>query len=718
MRSITIFRFYLILLFAIFAKSDISYSATGHQFDLGDIPADSIREPNAILFGANGIEYGPGGTYSFIKILNPDIKSLYLSSMRSVIIDSMRLWNGEVIQGATKDIVIEDSSLINYLLEINATVLIRRIPNTQPEAYDTIIDFSGSSGLAFIDLSEHYKVEFPIEADVDIVKSELSAVLPPSCYVQYASIPIDFGGVDPLPEYKCDSTVFWDQFTRDQWYLWPPDDTINGRGVDFWSGWRETCPFVANTNTIAILDNGFGNYYNFHPDFRPNIDFERSRVGNYLSYFHGLYVTGIVAAAAENYMAASSIDKPSDYIPTGIGIIGGAYMSNVILLDRTDSTSYIADLKYIIDSCPDVEVVNFSWGLIEIDDPGLLEIMIDGYIRNNISYVAAAGNCGGFEGCGFITFPAAYGQSDSDNLPEFEEFVTAVGHCKSDLKKVPSSSNHGDFIDIAAPGANILTTGPLTKFEPTEEEERGYSIHSGSSLSAPMVSASYSLMKMIRPNFASSTLFEIMMDNVFQPDDPDNQPEDWIPYFGNGILDVGEAAHDTKGLYCDTICGDIDGDCRVNVGDALYLLRSIAFMGPEPWVPENFVDVNGDCASNLNDVIYLIKYFWQDGPEPICGCGEERIMHPVNRIPKNYPNPFNSSTVIELDIPIETDYKVRIYNILGRKINEFKGKGEKGKIKISWDGTDQTGAALASGLYFYRIDAGDYSASNKMIILK
>lgn len=86
---------------------------------------------------------------------------------------------------------------------------------------------------------------------------------------------------------------------------------------------------------------------------------------------------------------------------------------------------------------------------------------------------------------------------------------------------------------------------------------------------------------------------------------------------------------------------------------------------------------------------------------------------------QNHPNPFNPNTIINFDIRIKANVKIDIYNILGQKLREFEeGELPPGKYSIEWDGTDARGNKLSTGIYFYRIKAGEYEQSKKMMLIK
>jgi len=86
---------------------------------------------------------------------------------------------------------------------------------------------------------------------------------------------------------------------------------------------------------------------------------------------------------------------------------------------------------------------------------------------------------------------------------------------------------------------------------------------------------------------------------------------------------------------------------------------------------------------------------------------------------QNYPNPFNPSTTIEYDIPESVNVNLTIYNILGQKVRVLVNKRqEAGGYKVVWDGTDEFGNKVKSGIYFYYLKTEKYSQAKRMILLK
>ena len=84
----------------------------------------------------------------------------------------------------------------------------------------------------------------------------------------------------------------------------------------------------------------------------------------------------------------------------------------------------------------------------------------------------------------------------------------------------------------------------------------------------------------------------------------------------------------------------------------------------------------------------------------------------------NYPNPFNASTRIVLDIPFPTAVTVEVYNVFGQKvIRLIEGRTyPAGRYEIQWDAKDDSGRTVASGIYSIRLRADAHTISKKVVI--
>lgn len=86
---------------------------------------------------------------------------------------------------------------------------------------------------------------------------------------------------------------------------------------------------------------------------------------------------------------------------------------------------------------------------------------------------------------------------------------------------------------------------------------------------------------------------------------------------------------------------------------------------------------------------------------------------------QNYPNPFNPTTEIAFALPTDSYVELNVFNILGQKVTTLvAGDMPAGNHVFTWEGTDSDGGSVASGIYFYRISADNFTAAKKMMLLK
>ena len=127
-------------------------------------------------------------------------------------------------------------------------------------------------------------------------------------------------------------------------------------------------------------------------------------------------------------------------------------------------------------------------------------------------------------------------------------------------------------------------------------------------------------------------------------------------------------------------------DANVDVGKYSYRLKQVDFNG----------------SFEYSDVVEV------DVPAPL-----------VFVLEQNYPNPFNPSTLINYQIPQNADVNLEIYNALGQKVKSLVNEiQEPGNYEVVWNGKNDSGNTLPSGVYLYRITAGSYIKVMKMIFLR
>ena len=160
-----------------------------------------------------------------------------------------------------------------------------------------------------------------------------------------------------------------------------------------------------------------------------------------------------------------------------------------------------------------------------------------------------------------------------------------------------------------------------------------------------------------------------------------------------------------------------DGDFRTWIGSGPFNIAP----GDTAWATFAFVagdDLN-EIRSHANDAgVKAFDLGWSDIQVGI-GTDIPAGVPGKFALEQNFPNPFNPATTINYELPIATDLKLNVYNILGEKVRTLVNeRQEAGAWSIDWDGKNDFGEAVASGIYIYKIAADAFVQSRKMILLK
>ena len=84
-----------------------------------------------------------------------------------------------------------------------------------------------------------------------------------------------------------------------------------------------------------------------------------------------------------------------------------------------------------------------------------------------------------------------------------------------------------------------------------------------------------------------------------------------------------------------------------------------------------------------------------------------------------FPNPFNPTTTLSYELPEDSFVDVTVYDMLGNVVsNLFNAKQSSGYKSIQWNATNNQGQPVSAGVYLYKIQAGDFVDTKKMILLK
>ncbi|RLC49765.1 MAG: hypothetical protein DRI23_08550, partial [Candidatus Cloacimonadota bacterium] len=193
-------------------------------------------------------------------------------------------------------------------------------------------------------------------------------------------------------------------------------------------------------------------------------------------------------------------------------------------------------------------------------------------------------------------------------------------------------------------------------------------------------------------------------------------------YFGE--VNIGESVTDTLFIQntgsADLIVTDIYNELDV------YTLSSNSALIPPQTTEEILV-----TFSPLEEIEYADS-IWIEAETPfqslflvtVLGMGNEpvnanNILPLVTEVYQNYPNPFNPTTTIKYAISEPADVTIVIYNIKGEKVKTLvRERKEPSYYQTIWNGKDDTGKTVSSGVYFYQTKIGDYNSYNKMLLMK
>jgi hypothetical protein len=115
----------------------------------------------------------------------------------------------------------------------------------------------------------------------------------------------------------------------------------------------------------------------------------------------------------------------------------------------------------------------------------------------------------------------------------------------------------------------------------------------------------------------------------------------------------------------------------------------------------------------FDDGVYTYRAFRYEWP-PVIASAPGRGTPVTYRLSQNYPNPFNPSTTIQFSIAQQSPVSLEVFNMLGQRVATLvKEERPAGSYSERFDGT-----RLASGVYLYRLKAGSFTTTQKMVLLR
>ena len=169
------------------------------------------------------------------------------------------------------------------------------------------------------------------------------------------------------------------------------------------------------------------------------------------------------------------------------------------------------------------------------------------------------------------------------------------------------------------------------------------------------------------------------------------------------------------------------GAAGVHFEDQLASEKKCGHMGGKVLVPTSTMIKNLKAARLAADIanVSLNKINLAGGDGALINYVSRKNSSEVKVIPgefalhQNFPNPFNPSTEIRFDLPAEGKVELAIYNLMGQNIRTlYTDNMTPGYHAIIWNGTNDMGSQVATGMYFYSIQTSEFQATKKMLFLK
>lgn len=225
-----------------------------------------------------------------------------------------------------------------------------------------------------------------------------------------------------------------------------------------------------------------------------------------------------------------------------------------------------------------------------------------------------------------------------------------------------------------------------------------------------------------------------------QPFPDDNQNPKVAPNAGsvdvitdvrNGTLTIStNASVDLGGALLVYRFSDITvGDAALTAGDGLVMKSRVSNGELRILIAPDMTTSGGKVLAGANNLvtipvsgegtIELVESQFSDANGAVLSVESLKRLVPNSfALHQNFPNPFNAGTVIPISLTTESEWTLTIYNVAGQVVRTFAGANEAGVHNISWDGRANNDSEVPSGMYFYRLNTGEFTATKKMVLIK
>ncbi len=563
--------------------------------------------------------------------------------------------------------------------------------------------FTSASPLAD-EVERIYYIDFQNNDELEIAFLNLKA-LPEFEYVEYDER-VSSGSTENSSNALYPETIIPnDPGFINQWGLRNTGQTIGGvtgipgADINIAPAWDLT---TGNENTIiSVLDTGIPlTAPEFSGRILPGYDFANNDNDPTDDHGHGTHVTSIMAATGNNSFGIAGVNWSCNIIPIKILDNNGfGFYSWIIsgIIMATDSGAKVLNMS--------VGGLSYSQGMKDAVD----------YALNLGSIIVAAMGNGNFE---YDVWPARYNN------------VISVGALNNiDRRAVPfcwgGGSNFGNHIDFVAPGDWILG---LDYPNPTQTTYK-----CGTSMSTPMVAGLISLMLGLDLSLNLQQIYDKLKFYAHdQIGDPSEDTPGWDKYYGWGRIDAYSVIQSIIPVELSSFTANVnnDGNVILNWNTATELNNQMFEIERKNidghYATIGYVDGYGtttepqeytyvDNTVETGTFFYRLKQIDFGGHFEYSDEIEVEVIGPLTfALEQNYPNPFNPSTNIKYSVPENGFVKLSVYNLVGEEVIVLVNETvDAGFYEVTFNAT-----ALPSGVYFYRLQAGDFIETKNMVLMK
>ena len=166
-------------------------------------------------------------------------------------------------------------------------------------------------------------------------------------------------------------------------------------------------------------------------------------------------------------------------------------------------------------------------------------------------------------------------------------------------------------------------------------------------------------------------------------------------------------------IYTANLSGDFDGSGRVYFDD--FFLFADAFGGNNPQY-----DLDNSGTVDFDDFVIFADNFGKEERAKLMVLAQQYLGLPaMASLETNYPNPFNISTTIRYLLAESGQVHLRIYDLTGQKIRTLVNENQiPGSFAVTWDGTNEQGQIVSTGIYLTKLQTGTFTDVRKMLLIK